>query len=100
MSLYTPRVPRSICTIAKKHIKAISLGEDDLGRTGVKKHHIDTGDVKPVGRGLRRIQQTQAKAVEDQVEQMLRKKLIKPSLSNFAGNVVLVRKKIPVGDFV
>ena len=33
--------------ILRKHIKAISMNEDDLGRTSLARHHIDTGNAPP-----------------------------------------------------
>ena len=76
-----------------KHVNAISLHENDMGRTKVVKHHIDTGSALPIRQPLRRIPQSQAKAVDDQLEEMIKQKLIKPSQSSFASNVVLVKKK-------
>ena len=76
-----------------KHVDAISLNEGDLGRTDVVKHQINTGTALPIRQPLRRIPQSQAKAVDDQLEERLRQKLIRPSKSSFASNVVLVKKK-------
>ena len=76
-----------------KHINAISLNESDMCRTNVVKHQINTGTALPIRQPLRRIPQSQAKAVDDQLEDMLKQKLIKPSQSSFASNVVLVKKK-------
>ena len=79
--------------LLSKHVNAISLHENEMGRTNIVKHHIDTGNALPVRQPLRRIPQSQAKAVDEQLEDMLRQKLIKPSQSSFASNVVLVKKK-------
>ena len=43
------------------------------------KHQINTGTALPIRQPLRRIPQSQAKAVDDQLEEMLRQKLIRPS---------------------
>ena len=64
-----------------------------LGRTNVVKHQINTGTALPIRQPVRRIQQSQAEVVDDQLDDMLRQKLIKPSQSSFASNVVLVKKK-------
>ena len=53
------------------HIKAISLNEDDLGRTSLARHHIDTGNAPLVRQGMRRIPQAHAQAVDNQLENML-----------------------------
>ena len=75
-----------------KHSNAISLHENDMRRTNIVKHHINTGNALPVRQPLRRIPQSQAKAIDEQLEGMLRQNLIKPSQSSFASNVVLVKK--------
>ena len=76
-----------------RYNSAISLNDNDLGRTDVVKHHINTGAAPPIRQALRRIPQTQAQAVDEQLETMIKQNLIKPSQSNFASNVVLVKKK-------
>ena len=48
-----------------KHVNAISLHGNDMGRTIVVKHAIDTGTALPIRQSLRRIPQCQAKAVDN-----------------------------------
>ena len=92
-----PAIPQELKVrleeILRKRIKAISMNEDDLGRTSLAIHHIDTGNAPPVRQGMRRIPQAHAQAVDSQLENMIRQKLIRPSKSDFASNVVLVKKK-------
>ena len=92
-----PAIPQELKVrlegILRKHIKAISMNEDDLGRTSLARHHIDTGNAPPVRQGMRRIPQAHAQVVDSQLENMIRQKLIQPSKSDFASNVVLVKKK-------
>ena len=88
-----PETKKRLREILQKHIKAISLNEDDLGRTSLARHHIDTGSAPPVRQGTRRIPQAHAQAVDSQLESMIRQKLIRPSKSDFTSNVVLVKKK-------
>ena len=80
--------------ILRRHIKTISLNEDDLGRTSLARHHIDTGNAPPVRQGMRRIPQAYAQAVDSQLEGIIRQKLIRPSKSDFASNVVLVVRRL------
>ena len=88
-----PEYRKQLADILKRHSQAISMNADDLGRTSMAKHRIDTGDARPVRQSLRRIPQTQTQAVDAQLDNMLRQKLIRPSTSEYASNVVLVKKK-------
>jgi len=51
-------IPESAClalkTILMKHQDVFSQNENDLGRTSIIMHHIDTGDARPVRQPLRR----------------------------------------------
>ena len=51
-----PSIPQELKVrleeILRKHIKAISMNEDDLGRTSLARHHIDTGNAPPVRQGM------------------------------------------------
>ena len=88
-----PEYKKRLTYILKRHSQAISMNEDDLGRTRMAKHQIDTGDARPMKQSLRRIPQTQAQAIDAHLDNMLRQKLIRPSTSEYASNVVLVKKK-------
>ena len=63
-----------------------------LGRTGVVKHTIDTGDAKPVKQNPRRIPIHLKHEVENVMQDMIDKNLIEPSTSPWASPVVLVKK--------
>ena len=66
---------------------------DDLGRSNVVKHRIDTGNAKPIRQHPRRLPVNQRPVAEQEVEKMLRQGIIEPSSSPWASPVVLVRKK-------
>ena len=72
-----PEYMKPLTDILKRQNQAISMNEDDLGRKNMAKHRIDTGDARPVRQGSRRIPQTQAQAVDAQLDNMLRHKLIR-----------------------
>lgn len=65
----------------------------DIGRTGVTKHRIDTGDAVPVKQRPRRIPMKVRDQVEKQKEKMLQDGVIEESESPWCSPVVLVRKK-------
>ena len=65
----------------------------DLGRTDLAKHHIDTGNSAPVKQKPRRLPHAHHAEIREQVEKLAETGIIKPSTSNYASNVLLVRKK-------
>ena len=90
-------VPESIRlklqSLLLKHMPAFSTSEDDLGLTNVATHRIDTEDARPVRQPLRRYPPAHQRAISEQVETMLKQKIIEPAVSPWASNIVLVRKK-------
>ena len=79
--------------LLSKYSDVISIDEMDLGRTDMIEHAIDTGSARPTRQTLRRVPLSHQKLIDDQVELMLKQDLIKPANSEWASNVVLVRKK-------
>ena len=71
----------------------ISSDELDLGLTSLVEHCIDTGDAKPCRQALRRTPAAYAHIMDEQVQLMLKQGIIKPSVSDWSSNVVLVKKK-------
>ncbi|MCP3667794.1 MAG: hypothetical protein GY696_35780, partial [Gammaproteobacteria bacterium] len=70
-----------------------SAGPLDLGRTGLVKHVIPTGDAQPIKQKPRRIPETQRRLVDDMVSKMLQQGVISKSCSPWSSPVVLVTKK-------
>ena len=56
---------------------------DDIGRTHLIKHVIDTGDAKPVRQKCRRLARSQVKAIQDYVKIHAAAGTIRPSNSNW-----------------
>jgi hypothetical protein len=67
--------------------------ENDLGRTTVVQHHIDTGDKLPIRQRYYRASQAEKQFIESEIRRMLRQGLIRTSDSPWASPVVLVMKK-------
>jgi len=72
---------------------AFSVSENELGRTSVAKHAIDTGEARPVRQRLRRQLPAYQEIIKDHVESMLKQSVIVPAQSPWAENIVLVKKK-------
>ena len=90
-------VPESACqtltSILMDHLDIFSQSENDLGRTDIITHHIDTDGSKPVRQPLRRYPPAHVEAISKHVDNMLSQGIIEPACSPWASNVVLVRKK-------
>ena len=70
-----------------------SANDQDLGRTSVTEHCIDTGNSRPVKVSPRRIPIHKRQEVENTVTQLSEQGLIEPSTSPWSSALVLVRKK-------
>ena len=66
---------------------------DDVGRTDLVKHHIDTGDAKPVHQRCRRFAKSHIDVIREQVKKLAANDTIRPSNSEWASNCVVVGKK-------
>lgn len=66
---------------------------DDLGRTNVAKHRIETGLAKPIRQAARRLPVHQKEQARKEIDRMLKADIIEPSSSSWSSPVVLVKKK-------
>ncbi|PIK62875.1 Retrovirus-related Pol polyprotein from transposon [Apostichopus japonicus] len=66
---------------------------EPLGRTGIVKHGIATGDARPIRQAPRRMPFHQRVQAQAEVDKMLEEGVISPSNSAWASPVVLVKKK-------
>ena len=64
-----------------------------MGLTDLVMHEIDTGGTKPIRQGLRLQPLAMIPAIDEHLENMLKQRLIEPSRSEWASNVVMVNKK-------
>ena len=71
-----------------------SLSEDDVGRTDLIQHNIETGDSLPIRMRPRRLPLAKQTAADKALREMQRAGLIEPSTSSWASPVVMVPKKI------
>ena len=66
---------------------------DDIGRTSLVKHTIDTADAKPVHQRCRRFARAHIAVIKEQIQKLSKAGIIRPSQSNWAANPVVVDKK-------
>jgi len=79
--------------ILNKYKDAFACTKNDLGKCSVLKHHIDTGDAAPVRQPLRRTPQAFEGEEEKYVQEQLEAGTIRPSKSEWASSLVMVRKR-------
>ena len=70
-----------------------STSDDDLGKTGIVRHQINTGGAQPIQQWARRMPIHQRAEAETEVQKMLKRGVIAQSSSPWASPIVLVKKK-------
>jgi hypothetical protein len=76
-----------------RHQNVFAKDDNDLGRTDLVLHDIQTGDARPIRQPPRRLPLAQEGDCEKEVQAMLAKGVIEPGYSPWSSPVVLVRKK-------
>jgi hypothetical protein len=76
-----------------RYSKLFATNDNDLGRTTLVQHDIETGDCPPIRQPPRRIPGGQLKEFEQELDRMLAAEVIESGQSPWASPVVLVRKK-------
>ncbi len=66
---------------------------EDLGKTSVVKHEINTGGTRPIRQPARRLPIHQRGVSKEEIDKMLKRGVIEPSSSLWASPIVLVKKK-------
>lgn len=79
--------------LIRQHLSVFSQGNDDIGRTSVVKHLIDTQGSKPIKIPPRRLPIYRREEAHKLLEEMRAAKVISPSTSPWSSPVVLVKKK-------
>ena len=76
-----------------KYRNVFAFPGDQLGRTSLVQHVIDTGDAMPIKQRPYRVSPDVKKEIDRQVDEMLEKGIIQESVSPWSSPVVLVKKK-------
>ena len=82
-----------IAHLLYKYSSVFAESDTDIGRTGIIKHKIPTGTCQPIKQRPRRIPVHMNKEVDQQIDNMLKEKVIKPSKSPWSSSIVMVKKK-------
>ena len=77
----------------QKYCDVFAFSDDQLGRTLLVQHSIDTGDAMPIKQRPYRTTPENKQEIDRQVDDMLQRGLIQESVSPWSSPVVLVRKK-------
>jgi len=88
----TGQVKDKLRQVLYKHSAVFSKDEWDLGWTDLVTHEIDTADARPIRQPLRRYPPSHQEAIDQQVSDMLRQRVIEPASSPWASNVVRAKK--------
>ena len=83
----------AVAQLLAKFANTFAKNSNDLGKTDVVKHHIDTGDEPPVRQRARRLPITQTEELKRQIDELHKNGIIRESDSNYSSNVLLVKKK-------
>ena len=83
-----------------KYRNVFAFPGDQLGRTSLVQHVIDTGDATPIKQRPYRVSPDVKKEIDRQVDEMLEKGIIQESVSPWSSPVVLVKRRMGHIDFV
>ena len=84
---------QSLSKLLYKYQGVFSKNSEDIGRTNIVQHSIDTKDAHPIRQPPRRLPLGKRQMEKDEIDKMLKRGIIEPSKSAWASPVVLVTKK-------
>ena len=84
---------RSLSTLIHKYADIFSQGPDDIGRTSIVRHSIDTGPSAPIKQIPRRLPFHLRGEVKAMLDNMEHNGIIEPSSGPWAAPIVMVKKK-------
>ena len=88
-----PDQQRELGSLLTEYRNSFVKTSNDLGRTDLVEHKINTGDARPIKQPPRRLPMHKRAEADKHVEQMLKDGIIEPSSSAWVSPIVLVRKK-------
>ena len=79
--------------LLERHRSVFAMSSEELGRTHVMQHHVDTGESAPIFQGPRRLPWGKRQEARRLVDKMVGQGVIEPSSSPWSAPIVLVTKK-------
>lgn len=89
----SPQDRTAIQALLQEYCHLFSTEDGPVGRTHIVEHEIETGDARPIRQNPYRKAPFERHVIEAQVNDMLRKGVIRESTSPWSSPVVLVRKR-------
>lgn len=89
----TPNQTKLLLDLLSKHRASFDVHSPGLRQTTATEHRIQTDGSAVIRRGPYRVSSSERKIIEDNVADMLKRKVIRPSTSSWSSPVVLVEKK-------
>ena len=89
----TSKQSSEVFKLLVKYSSVFSRSDEDIGRTGIVRHKIDTGNAHPIKQPLRRNPVHMNPEIDKQIDDMLSKDVIQHSSSPWSSGIVLVTKK-------
>ena len=84
---------KEVVRLLTKYSDIFSKSDSDIGRSGIIKHRIPTGNAQPIRERPRRVPVYLNEEVDKQIDNMLKENVIKPSKSPWSSSIVMVKKK-------
>ena len=91
--LQTVQQRNRLAQMLSDYSDCFATSADDIGRTSLVKHKIDTGNAPPVRQRCRRFCKSHIDVIREQVKKLSANNTIRPSTSEWAANPVVVDKK-------
>jgi hypothetical protein len=92
----SPENKQAVHKLLLRYHASFAKSDRDLGKTDLTKHKINTGDSLPIKQIPRRIPVHMQKEVDVHVNGRLQQNIIESSNSQWASNIVLVKKEFEV----
>ena len=89
----TEQQKKQLGKILEKYKDIFVTKKSELGKCGIVKHRIDTGDAKPIKQRAYRASGKDKELIQEEIKKMLEKGVIEKSTSPWASPIVIVPKK-------